>query len=283
MQALEAEFETVVHVWENVFRLFPAVLSHGVAAILKRGQFIQPVFRDEPAADIRTAFIGLKSARYKQRELPALPDKREVTLDEELEEIPIARALLDVLFAEEFLVSFVVFLVLLPAGRKFLVRFEFFFKPFLKRRAVHAHFAELRFAAIKAGGKFLADWLESFPWRIADDAIEAGCLRPATICVEPARPEMERKTARFARQVFGLEMFNKIGTDSFAQGERFIQRLVFHRVLDVTGAEFGKLLEFGPMIFGQPRGLFLQFHVHERIGGMEVQFEVREDFDNVGF
>src|SRR5205823_11578344 len=138
---------------------FALFINFAPAFVLKRSKFIQSVFGDEPSADISAAFIGLKSARHKQRELPALPNKREVTLNEELEEIPIARALLDVLFAEEFLVSFVVFLVLPPAGRKFLVRFEFFFKPFLKRRSVHSHFAELRFAAIKAGGKFLADWL----------------------------------------------------------------------------------------------------------------------------
>ena len=75
---------------------------------------------------------------------------------------------------KEFLVAFVVCLVFAPAGGKFRVRFEFFFKPFLKRRAVHAHFAELRFAAIKVGGEFLADGFESFPRRIADDAVEAG-------------------------------------------------------------------------------------------------------------
>src|SRR5437660_8199859 len=146
--------------------------------------------------------------------------------------------------------------------------------------AVHSHFAELRFAAIKAGGKFLADRFESFPRRISDDAVEAssllvGRVTPcapvlahrrlggqrtaratrrtcAAVTIKPAGPEMERKTARFARQVFGLEMFNKIGTDSFAQCERFIQRLVLHRILDVTGAEVGELLKFDLMIFRQP-------------------------------
>ncbi len=29
--------------------------------------------------------------------------------------------------------------------------------------------------------------------------------------------------------------------------------------------------------------MFVQFHVHERVGGMKIQFEVREDLDHVGF
>ena len=58
----EAEFEAAVHVGENVFGLFLAVLDHGVAAILKGSQFVEPVFRDEPAAEVGAAFVGLETA-----------------------------------------------------------------------------------------------------------------------------------------------------------------------------------------------------------------------------
>ena len=77
-----------------------------------------------------------------------------------------------VLLTEELLVPFVVRLVFTPAGGEIFVRFQFLFKPFVERRAVHAHFAKLRFVAITVGREFLADRLESFPRRIADDAVE---------------------------------------------------------------------------------------------------------------
>ena len=118
----KAEFEPAVHVGENVFGLFPSVLNDRVAAVLKRSQFIQPVFGDEPAAEIGAAFVGLEAAGHEQRELPALADQREIALDEKLEEIPVAGALLLKGFAEKFLVPFVVFFVFMPAGGKFLVR-----------------------------------------------------------------------------------------------------------------------------------------------------------------
>ena len=89
----EAEFEAAVHVGENVFGLFLAVLNDGVAAILKRSQFVEPVLGDEPAAEIGAAFVGLEAAGHEQRELPAVADEREVALDEELEQIPVAGAL----------------------------------------------------------------------------------------------------------------------------------------------------------------------------------------------
>ncbi len=96
------------------------------------------------------------------------------------------------------------------------------------------------------------------------------------------RWEVERKRAGFAGQILRLEMFDQVGVDFLAQGERFVQRGVQHRIGNVAGAEFGQFLQFGLMVFRQPPRLFLQFHVHERVSAVEVQFEVGQDSDHVG-
>ena len=89
----EAEFEAAIHVGEDVLGYLLAVLECRVAAILKGGQFIEPVLGDEPAAQIGAAFVGLEAAGHEQGELPAVAHEREVALDEELEQIPVAGAL----------------------------------------------------------------------------------------------------------------------------------------------------------------------------------------------
>ena len=63
-----------------------------------------------------------------------------------------------------------------PSSGEVFVFLQFLIKPLIEGRYIHAHFAELRFAAIEIGGKFLAEGFEPFPRRIADDAIEAGGL-----------------------------------------------------------------------------------------------------------
>src|ERR1035441_4656328 len=125
----EAELEPAIHVGEDVLRYLFAVLERRVAAILKGGQFIEPVLGDEPAAKIRAAFIGLKAAGHEQRELPAVPYEREVSFNEELEQIPVAGALALKAPAEELLVALVILLLLAPASGKLRVRFQFLGKP----------------------------------------------------------------------------------------------------------------------------------------------------------
>jgi hypothetical protein len=67
--------------------------------------------------------------------------------------------------------------VLTPASGKLRVRLQFFGKPLVEGRAIHAHLAELRFAEEEASGEFLADGLEPLPGRVADDAVKARLFR----------------------------------------------------------------------------------------------------------
>ena len=98
--------------------------------------------------------------------------------------------------AEEFLVALVILLVLAPAGGELRVRFQFLGKPLVEARAVHAHFAELRFAAIEAGGEFFADGLEPLPRRVADDAVKAGgAIGRARHSVRAGRGSTSRRRA----------------------------------------------------------------------------------------
>src|SRR5208337_4791973 len=107
---------------------------------------------DKPASELGAAFIGLKATGHQQRELPALAGEPEVALDEKLEEVPVAAALVPEGCAEEFLVVLVVLLAFAPAGGEFLVAVQLLSKPLVEGRAVHPHFPELRLTAIKAGG-----------------------------------------------------------------------------------------------------------------------------------
>ena len=62
----KTELEAAVHVRENLLRSFPAILHFRVTPIFKRSQFIQPVFRGEPAAQIGATFVRLQSAGHQQ-------------------------------------------------------------------------------------------------------------------------------------------------------------------------------------------------------------------------
>src|SRR2546426_6978610 len=70
----EPEFELRMNVRKNLLPfLLPLVVKFPPTPILKRREFVKPVFGDEPTAKIGAAFVRLKSARHEQRELPTFP------------------------------------------------------------------------------------------------------------------------------------------------------------------------------------------------------------------
>jgi len=84
---------------------------------------------------------------------------------------------------------------------------------------------------------------------------------------------MEDETGRLAGEILALEMFDQVGADLLAQGESLVQRLVLHRVRNITRAQFGELSQLGLVVFPQPRRLLLELDVHQRVGGVEVQLQ----------
>ena len=94
---------------------------------------------------------------------------------------------------------------------------------------------------------------------------------------------MEGEASRFAGEVVRLEMLDQIGVDLAAQGEGLVQRFVEHRVGDVARAQVGEPFQFGLVVFRQPRRLPGEINIHQRVGGVKIQFEIRKYPDDIGF